>query len=129
MASFADLFMKLREEENPEDIRDTGQETEDTSLMGSEIDPTTVTGEDSNGEEAIRLGINIRPDFWDDFIKISNNADSLSRLLGIDADKISDWPRRVKESLEKVTQEDKSLPSVRKQVISTGEGGRDDENI
>jgi len=119
MISYADLWQKLKEdEENPEDVRDIEQEEEDTALMGTEIDPTTVTGEDANGEEAIRLGMNIRHDFWDDFIKMANNADSLSRLLGIDADKISDWPRRVKESLEKVQDEDSG---DRNKMISTGE--------
>jgi len=121
MVSFADLLERLNEDiENPEDSRDVEQEEEDTALMGTEIDHATVTGDDANGEEAIRIGKNIREDFWDDFIKLSNNAESLSRLLGIDADKISDWPRRVKESLSKIETDDTEL-SGKKTMIPTGE--------
>jgi len=121
MVSFAELLEKLKEDiENPEDIRDTEQEEEDTALMGPAIDHSTVTGEDANGEEAIRIGMNIRADFWDDFIKLANNGESLSRLLGIDADKISDWPRRVKESIEKAQQDDEE-GGDKKTMIPTGE--------
>ena len=118
MVSFLDLWQFIEQEENPEDERDRGQEAEDTALMGVETDPSTVTGVDEKAQNAIRTGLNLNPDFWDNFIKITNNNEALGSLLNISSDKISEWGAKVKEALEEIKRQNKP----EKEIISTGEG-------
>jgi hypothetical protein len=61
---------------------------------------------DDKAMSAIRTGIGVREDFWDDFLKVINNSDGLSALLGVPTTKISEWHSRVKHNLEKVRQAD-----------------------
>jgi hypothetical protein len=120
MVSFLDLWQAIYEQEGPdEEERDIGQEIEDTALMGVEADPSTVTGVDEKSQNAIRTGLNMSPDFWENFIKVTNNNEALGSLLNISPDKISEWGAKVKEALEEVKRQDKE-PG--KEIISTGEG-------
>ncbi len=110
------------EGENSDDVRDREQEADDSALMGAETDPSTATGDD-NGKamEAIRSGLNLRPDFWDDFLKVVNNSDGIASLLGIDAGHVTQWSEKVSDALNKVKEQDANQPEgERKSVIHTG---------
>jgi hypothetical protein len=61
---------------------------------------------DSQCMEAIRNGMNLREDFWQDFIAVTNNAEALSILLGIPAIKISKWNSKIKKYLTKYYEEE-----------------------
>lgn len=64
--------------------------------------------QDDRAMSAIRTGIGIREEFWDDFLLVVNNSEGLSALLDIPAVKISGWHDKVKKVLEKVQQADSS---------------------
>lgn len=61
---------------------------------------------DDKAMSAIRTGIGVREEFWDDFLRVINNSDGLSALLDVPTTKISSWHDRVKHNLEKVRQAD-----------------------
>ncbi len=83
-------------------------------------DPTNV---DSKAMAAIRTGLNIGDDFWDNFIQVCNNPDSLAELLDVRSDQVSGWGSRIKENLEKVHKQDSSGQGDAEQktkVLDTG---------
>jgi hypothetical protein len=69
---------------------------------------------DSQSMEAIRNGMNLREDFWQDFIAVTNNAEALSALLGIPAIKISKWNGKVKKYLTKYYEEEGEQVDLKK---------------
>src|SRR4051812_9976066 len=68
--------------------------------------------------DVIRIGNNLDKKFWDHLMQLANNADGLSALLGVSADKVSAWPSKIKEALEKGRQDD--LPD-KQRLVMTGE--------
>jgi len=76
---------------------------------------------DSKAMEAIRIGINIREDFWDDFLQLINDSSALSDLLGIEEAKISGWHARIKEHLDKVQSSDDVPDEGKKELLGTGD--------
>lgn len=77
--------------------------------------------ENSKALAAIRAGSNLRSDFWDDFIKVCNQSQSLSELLGVRREVIARWPAAVREALAKVEKQD-SVQALDKKasLITTG---------
>ena len=77
--------------------------------------------DNSKAIAAVRAGINLRADFWDDFIKICNQSNALSELLGVRKEIIARWPNAVREALSQVEKQD-SMASVSKKasLITTG---------
>lgn len=71
--------------------------------------------------DAIRTGLNVREDFWDDFLLVLNHSDALAELLQVSPVKISGWHSRVREYLEKVKAAD-AVPDPKKRgkVIHAG---------
>lgn len=57
---------------------------------------------ETDSERAIQHGLNIREDFWDDLIMLCNDREGLAELLNVPADKITSWPLKIKENLERV---------------------------
>ena len=76
---------------------------------------------DSKASSAIRTGIGVREDFWDDFLSVINNSSGLSELLDVPVTKISSWHHRVREELDKVKKADE-MPdtNTKKKMIHTG---------
>lgn len=70
---------------------------------------------DRKATEAIRAGINIREDFWDDFLLLLNSSSALSELLKISPTKVSAWRGRVQKYLERVHDED-DVPDLKKRA-------------
>ena len=65
--------------------------------------------------EAIRTGINIREDFWEDFLLLLNNSAALGELLNVPSTKIASWRSRVQRYLEQVKEEDQ-VPDPKKRA-------------
>lgn len=83
------------------------------------------SGENGNTESkassAIRTGIGVREEFWDDFLAVLNNSSGLSELLDIPTTKISSWHQRIKEELAKVKESDQNSDGKsNRKMIHTG---------
>jgi len=79
---------------------------------------------DTKAMMAIRTGMNISDDFWDNFISVTNNADALAELLGVREDQVRSWGGRVQEALEKVKTADDNGEGEEKpktKLLDTGE--------
>lgn len=77
---------------------------------------------DDRAMSAIRTGIGIREDFWDDFLQIINNSEGLSQLLDVPTTKIASWHDKVKHALNKVQKVDASPdPKNSGKLLKTGQ--------
>mgnify|MGYP006056577383 CR=1 FL=1 len=74
---------------------------------------------DDGAAEAIRVGLNVRDDFWDDFLMVVNNSGALSELLDVPTTKISGWHEKIKAALSRVREAD-AQPSDKGKMIKTG---------
>jgi hypothetical protein len=72
--------------------------------------------------EAVRSGMNIRSDFWDDFIQLTGNAAALSVLLDVPKDKIAGWSQKIMDVLATIQQADNADPDGRAKTLPTGDG-------
>lgn len=76
---------------------------------------------DDRAMSAIRTGIGVRENFWDDFLLVINNSEGLSELLDIPSFKISGWHDKVKQALDKVGQADTNPdPKDNGKLLKTG---------
>jgi hypothetical protein len=76
---------------------------------------------ESKASSAIRTGIGVREDFWDDFLAVINNSSGLSELLDVPVTKIASWHQKVKEELDKVKEADQTPDSSsNRKMIHTG---------
>ena len=77
---------------------------------------------DDKAMSAIRTGIGVRDDFWDDFLQVINNSEGLAELLDIPVTKISGWHEKVKQVLDKVQKAD-SMPDPKDngKLLKTGQ--------
>ena len=86
------------------------------------------SGEETKSMEAIRTGMHLRKpgqnDFWDDFLNLIGNADSIAELLEIPKDKIASWPSKIKQIREKVHRADHQERPDKASVIKTGDHER-----
>ncbi len=57
--------------------------------------------EDAQALEAIRNGMNLDENFWQNFISVLNNTEALSNLLGVPAIKMNKWRGRIAKYLTK----------------------------
>jgi hypothetical protein len=79
---------------------------------------------DTGAMKAIRTGLNIRDNFWDDFLVVLNNAEALSELLGVRPEQIAGWASRIKHNLERVKRADVAGEGEEKpkaKVLDTGD--------
>lgn len=79
---------------------------------------------DTGSMKAIRTGLNVREDFWDDFLMVLNNAEALSELLGVSPEQIARWASSIKHNLEKVKKADTHGEGEEKpktKVLDTGD--------
>lgn len=83
-----------------------------------------VENDDSKAVLAIKHGQNIRDDFWDDFIRLTNNPEALSELLGVSSQDIALWPIKIKEQLDKL---ENDVEDVKTKVLDTGKLNSDEE--
>ena len=83
------------------------------------------SGTGSEAEPVIRTGMTLRNkkecgSFWDDFIKITADSESLASLLDVDEDKIKNWESRIKEEIAKIEDADSEEGGKKADVIDTG---------
>jgi hypothetical protein len=77
--------------------------------------------QDDRAMAAIRTGIGVREDFWDDFLLVINNSEGLSELLNVPTVKIAEWHDRVKHALDKVQKADGTPePKDNGKLLKTG---------
>jgi hypothetical protein len=80
--------------------------------------------EDTKAMQAIRMGNNISENFWEDFIRVCNNAEGLADLLDVRSDQVSGWSSKIKHNLEKIEKSDKFEKNDEKpktSIIDTGD--------
>lgn len=102
-----------------ENLSDT-EEADDTS-------PLLDSGDKTQSLIAIRNGLGLRRkeecgNFWDDFIKVCNNSQALSELLGVRPEQVSQWSSKIKEALDKVKDEDLTKEDRPKNIKTGNEG-------
>jgi len=70
---------------------------------------------------AIRNGMGIRDKFWDDFLLLLNDAESLAELLGVSIEKVSTWRSKIHNALKNVKSSDATLiPREKGKLLKTG---------
>lgn len=99
----------------------------DSEKFGSS--PLMGSGEEARAISAVRAGKTLHEEgeasFWDEFISLCSNADGLAELLGVSREKVTSWPSRIKDYLQKLDKYNVENPSEKKKVemIPTGENG------
>lgn len=76
---------------------------------------------DTQAKAVIRAGINLRPDFWDDFMSITNDAEGVSQLLDVPKEKVANWASLIRDMLEDVESTDSEEKGGRSEILGTGE--------
>lgn len=93
--------------------------------------PPKVAEDDNKKIAAIKVGMNTRSNtkegstFWDDFMKVCGDAESLAHLLGISKYQIAGWPSKVRKYLKMVQDEmagEDARKGKRHNMINTGMG-------
>ena len=121
---FLKLWDKINEqsfEESPAEENPAEGNPEDESK-----EALLDSGTGSEAEPVIRTGMTLRNkkecgSFWDDFIKITADSESLASLLDVDEDKIKNWESRIKEEIAKIEDADSEEKGGEKAgVIDTG---------
>jgi hypothetical protein len=91
--------------------------------------PLMTSGEPDRAIITVRSGKDMHKEdqtpFWDEFISLCSNADGLSELLEVPANKIRTWPSRIKELLGKLDQQNAVDPAHKDnaEMIPTGHNG------
>lgn len=70
---------------------------------------------------AIRSGLNVNENFWEDFISMIGNSDAVAVLLDIPKEKITGWASRIRQLLEKIQNMDSSSDKTKHKMINTGD--------
>lgn len=91
--------------------------------------PLMTSGEDSRALTAVRAGKSLHKEdetpFWDEFITICANREGLAELFDVSPEKISSWPSRIKDYLEKLQKHDaeSTHEPEDQEMIPTGDNG------
>jgi hypothetical protein len=76
---------------------------------------------ESGAIKAIRNGIGINKNFWEDFLLLLNNAEAVSSLLDVPVEKIGTWHDSIKKAMDDVHKADgEIIPSRKKKLLKTG---------
>ena len=88
------------------------EQLDEHMALRSEPDPKAIA--------AVRAGVNLDPEFWDQFLKLCNNP-ALPALLGVRRDVISLWPSKIRENLSHIEAMDSQEAAYKKaNLITTG---------
>lgn len=68
---------------------------------------------------AIKTGLNVRDDFWDDFLRVLNDKTGLSALLEVSPEEIARWSARVSQYLNKV-RDTNDVDNEKTKILDTG---------
>lgn len=76
---------------------------------------------ESGAMKAIRNGIGIDKAFWDNFLLLLNDTESVSDLLNAPTEKVGTWRKAIKNALDKVHRADgETIPKEKKRLLKTG---------
>lgn len=94
-------------------------EQEEQSEIGVDSKkPLMTSGSEDIAKRAIRSGMQLRSkkdgDFWEDFIKVCGDSDSVAELLGVPKEKVSGWASHIREMIKEVTATDDHQESGKK---------------
>jgi hypothetical protein len=79
------------------------------------------TGE-SKAMAAVRTGLNLKPEFWDDFIQVLGNAEGLAELLDVSREKITGWAGKIRDILDQVQKsDDEESKNQKAEFVPTGD--------
>lgn len=65
------------------------------------------SGEETKTSQIVQAGLNISPEFWDNFITLFSNVDGISELFGIPREKVSNIPAKIQEVINKLDSKNK----------------------
>lgn len=89
--------------------------------MLESMEMSKKSSQDDKSMGAIRNGLNVREDFWDDFLLVINNSGGVSELLDVPVTKIAGWHSKVREALDRVKSADAAPePSDNGKLLKTG---------
>ena len=81
----------------------------------------SVKQRESKSMIAIRNGIGIRDNFWNDFLLLLNNSEAVSELFGVPIDRVSTWKNKINHSLNMVKKSDETIITKEKgKLLKTG---------
>jgi len=98
-------------------------------IMENNDSPLMGTGLDTEALSVVRAGKDLRQEedspFWDDFISLCSNSRGLAELLNVAPEKISNWPARIHEMLQKLESQEAEDPGIQDDTeqIPTGDTG------
>jgi len=93
--------------------------------------------DDNLAVEAIKKGLDLRSNtkegqtFWDDFMRVTGNAEALGHLLGVDPTQVAKWRGKVNKYYRQVMADRKSEDlnkNKRNKMVSTGDGMQPDNS-
>lgn len=77
--------------------------------------------QESKSMLAIRNGIGIKKSFWDDFLLLLNNSESVAELFGVPLEKVATWRSKIHHNLKEVKKTDeKIIPREKGKLLKTG---------
>jgi Trm5-related predicted tRNA methylase len=77
--------------------------------------------QESKSMLAIRNGIGVRTNFWDDFLLLLNDSESISELFGVPIEKVSTWKSKIHNALKEVKKHDTNIVAKEKgKLLKTG---------
>lgn len=77
------------------------------------------SGDPSKTTELVKSGQQLDPEFWNHFISLCSDIETMGELLNVSTDEVSSWPQKIKEELSKINNEDEE--KERSVVQKTGE--------
>jgi hypothetical protein len=79
----------------------------------------TSLNDEEKSIQAIKAGLNISEDFWENFISVSGNSDALAMLLQVPREVVTSWAGRIRKLIEKVKNQDDNS-DAKKKILKTG---------
>jgi hypothetical protein len=76
--------------------------------------------EDTKAMRAIRAGMHVREDFWQDFMNVCNNAEAMAALLDVRVDQVTSWGSKVRHGMGLVEEADRRESPNKKKMMQTG---------
>lgn len=65
------------------------------------------SGEETKAAQIVRAGLNISPEFWNNFITLFSNSEGVAELLGVQREKVAAIPNKIKEIIDNIDSKNK----------------------
>lgn len=78
---------------------------------------------------AVRAGLNVRPDFWDDFLRVIGGP-GIPELLDVPGEKVAKWAESVRKGLDAVRKaDDGEAAGAKARTLRTGDEIAGDDGV